>query len=233
VEAYSDMGNHRVGTDVDRQTNAWFADELKEIGGNIELQPFSFDYYDNTSTVTIDGKEVPSAALYYEGVGTLDSDEPYVAAAVATTGDRTSKALEAEIAKANAAGAKIAVIATTNPVGKLQVPNRYPKLGSGMPVVMVPGRYGDALKSGKVHVSFSGRITSGHSENVLARFGDTSGKPIVIATPLPAGSPVPSSTPPALPSPSPWRNASRLSTRCWSLARRDTKYCTTSGLRPS
>lgn len=184
VETYSEMGIHRVGTDVDRQTNKWFGDQLEALGGKVELQPFKFDLYESTTTVTIDGKEIPSMALYYEAVGSVESDKPHVASLVATTGDRTSQALTDEITKAKAAGAEIAVIATENSAGELATPNRFPKLGSGLPVVLVPGRYGDALKSGTVHVSFSGKIVPGESHNIIASFGDVSGKPLVIATPM-------------------------------------------------
>jgi hypothetical protein len=76
--------------------------------------------------------------LFYEGVGDVESDSPFVAAAIPMTGDRLSKELSDAIAKAKAAGAKIAVIATRNPLGLLEPANQVAKLGSGLPVILVP-----------------------------------------------------------------------------------------------
>ena len=184
IRAYSDLGVHRVGTEVDAQTIDWFSLELERRGGKVERQEFEFDRFEGTSTVTINGQEVPSMPLYYEGVGDVESDVPFTTAVVAVTGDRNSAALLEAIAQAKDSGAKIAVIATQNPHGLLQTPNRTPQLGSGLPVVFVPGSVADELQSGKVSVRYSARITKGESANVVATFGDSSGKPIVIATPL-------------------------------------------------
>lgn len=59
VEDYSAMGIHRVGTEVDKQTVDWFGDALENLGGTVELQPFTFYRYETDSTVTIDGETVP------------------------------------------------------------------------------------------------------------------------------------------------------------------------------
>jgi hypothetical protein len=184
VRAYSDLGVHRVGTPVDAQTIAWFAKQLENRGGKVERQPFTFDRFDGTSMVTIDGREVPSMALFYEGIGDVESDSPFVAAVVAMTGDRTSKELSDAIARAKVSGAKVAVIATKNPQGLFQTPNRIPKLGSGLPVILVPGSVADELQTVKLKAHFSAKIINGESANVIATFGDTSKKPIIIATPL-------------------------------------------------
>ncbi len=185
VREYSDLGMHRTGTPVDAQTIEWFAKQLEARGGKVERQPFTFDRFEGTSTVTIDGKEVPSMPLFYEGVGDAVSDTPSVAAVVAMmNGDRTSKELSDAIAKAKASGAKVAVIATKNPLNLLQTPNRFPKLESGLPVILVPGSVADDLQAKKVKVRYSAKIVKGESANVVAAFGDTSKKPIIISTPL-------------------------------------------------
>lgn len=184
VKDYSDMGKHRVGTPVDAATNTWFAEQLRAMGAKVELQPFKFDRFDSTTEVTIDGETIPSMPLFYEAVGEVQNDTPHVAAVKVTTGDRPSQALLDEIAKAKSAGVAIAVIATEGAAGEMSTPNCYPKLGSGMPTVLVPGRYAEALKKGTVTARFSGRIVPGESNNVVARFGDPGKTPLVIATPL-------------------------------------------------
>jgi hypothetical protein len=122
--------------------------------------------------------------LYYEGVGEVESNSPFVASVDAMKGNRNSEALLDAIDKAKASGATIAVIAMENPLGLLQTPNRTPKIASGLPVVLVPGSVAAELQSGEVKVRYSAEIVPGESINVIARFGDTSKKPILVATPL-------------------------------------------------
>ncbi len=184
VQDYSAMGNHRVGTAVDAQTNNWFANQLRAMDAEITMQPFTFDRFDGATEETIDGETIPSMPLYYEAVGETQSDRPHLATLKATTGDRASQALQDEIAKAKTAGAAIAVIATEGAGGELSTPNCYPKLGSGMPTILVPGRYSEALAKGKVSARYAGRIVPGESNNVVARFGDQAATPLVVATPL-------------------------------------------------
>ena len=184
VERYSALGDHRAGSAVDATTVSWFADELQRRGARVERQPFTFERYDGHAEVTIAGQAVPALPLFYEGTGEVVDDHPFVAAAPVMEGDRPTAGLLDAIARAKAAGAKLAVIATNNPGGELQTPNRTPQAGSGLPVVLVPGRVADALAKGPVQVRFSGRIVPGRSENVVAAFGDVSKAPVVIATPL-------------------------------------------------
>jgi hypothetical protein len=184
VRAYRALGDQRTGTEVGAKTIDWFAAELQRRGGRVTRQHFTFDRYDATSLVTIDGREVPSMPLYYEGVGKAVSDRPFVAAVDVLARDRASDALTKAIAQAQSEGATVAVIATVNPLGQLQTPNREPKIGSGLPVVLVPGDVADKLKTGKVHVSFTGKIVLGRSANVVGAFGAASNSPIVVATPL-------------------------------------------------
>jgi hypothetical protein len=184
VETYSALGDHRSGTPVDAATLDWFAAELQRRGARVERQPFSFDRYEASARVTIAGQVVPSLPLFYEGVGELDDDHPFIASTAVIDGDRPSVGLLDAIAKAKAAGAKVAVVATSNALGELQSPNRVPQAGSGLPVVLVPGRVAEALAKGPVHVHFAGHVVPGRSENIVAAFGDVSRSPIVIATPL-------------------------------------------------
>jgi hypothetical protein len=185
VSEYADLGFHRTGTDVDVRTIDWFSAELAALGGRVDRRAFAFRRFDAVTTVTIDGEEVPSDALYYEGVGDFRSRSPRVASVVAATGDRTSEAFDEEIARARDAGADGLVVATQGAVGELVMPNRVPRPGSGLPVVLVPGRHGEGLLSGRVAVEYAARLGPGASANVVASFGAGAGRrPIVLATPL-------------------------------------------------
>jgi hypothetical protein len=185
LDAFCAMGDHRVGTAVDAKTIDWFADELAALGGTVERRPFRVDRYVASTSVEIDGQLVASDALYYEGVGCVRTDVPYVGSAPAMDPSAgTSAGLRDHIASARAAGADVAVVATEHPLGLLQLPNRPPVAGSKLPVVLVPGGQTDVLRGGRVRVEFDARVEQGASANVVARFGDTSGRPILLATPL-------------------------------------------------
>ncbi len=185
VETYSNMGYHRTGTSVDSVTNKWFSDELKHRGGKVSQQAFKFEKFENSVTVTIDGDVIPSLPLFYEGTGSVESNSPFVSSLNVMSLDRTTNALNNAIQQAIDGKKEIAVIATQNKFGELATPNRFPKLGSGLPVILVPGKYADKLKEAEIKVKYDAKIVSGESNNIIAVFGDTSKvKPIILATPL-------------------------------------------------
>lgn len=184
LREYCALGIHRVGTAVDRATNDWFAARLGELGAVVERRRFGFDRYVASTTVTIDGVEVPSEPLYYEAVGTATSIAPRVAVLPALFGHGSSPELDDEIAAARANGASVLVVATDNPLGELQMPNRAPRVASGFPVVLVAGRHASALRAGAVDVDFVADVAAATSDNIVATFGPPSSDAIVLATPL-------------------------------------------------
>lgn len=186
VGEYCAFGDHRTGTVADRATTGWFAGELAALGGRVTRHPFSFDRYDGDVAVMVDGVEVESDILHYEGVGAVITDRPHVASVGVMVGHETSATLVDEIDAARASGAELVVIATDHPLGELAMPNRRPVLGSGLPVVLVAGRHRDALAVGDLAVEFAATIVPAESENVVAWFGPEQGgaAPIVLATPL-------------------------------------------------
>ncbi len=77
VVAYSDLGDHRSGTAVDEDSLAWMQAELTRIGAvDVRRMPYSFRRYDAQWEVRIDGNEVPSIPLFYEGVGNVRTADP-------------------------------------------------------------------------------------------------------------------------------------------------------------
>ena len=184
VEDYAVLGDHRTGTEADAATTAWFADELARRGARVERRPFGFDRYVADWSVTVDGVEVTACPLYYEAIGTARSRTPFVAEAAVLARDRTAPSLEQALARARGSGATLAVVATANPAGYLQVPNRAPLPGDGPPTLLVAGALAERLRRGTVTASLTARIEPGRSENVEGHFGDTGAAPVVIATPL-------------------------------------------------
>jgi hypothetical protein len=184
VQAYSAFGDHRTGSAADAQTAAWFAQQLRERGAQVRLEPFDFAAEEAQAAVTIAGQPVQALPLRGHGQGEVDDEHPFIAEVPVLDKDEASKALLDAIAQAHAAGARSVVVATRNPLGELQVPNATDAAGDALPVVLVPGRMADGLRHGPVRLHFSGHDTTGHSGNVIGEFGDVSRRPIVIATPL-------------------------------------------------
>jgi len=183
VTEYADLGDHRTGTPVDESTAKWFAAQLTSRGAAAELQEYSFDRYDVRSKVTIDGQEVAAWPLYYEGVGQVTTNKPYVGSLdVSAAG---APGLDALLADARRAKAPALVVATSGADGRLIALNRQPVLGQGPPTLFVAGALADRLIKGKVTVDFEAAIKPGRSANVIARFGGgTTPAPLLIATPL-------------------------------------------------
>ncbi len=172
VETYAALGDHRTGTSVDDATVTWFADELRTRGADVELLPYTFDRYDAHWEVRSGGRVVESLPLFYEGVGAVTSDAPTVGSVPAM-----SLLIGQPVYEPFLSG-DVAVVATEGE--RLVVPNRAPKAPGDIPVVLVAGD----TDLGDVTVEIEARVIRGRSSNVVARFGDRSDAPIVIATPL-------------------------------------------------
>lgn len=186
VEEYAALGEHRTGTPVDSATLAWLSDLLRQAGANVAQQPFSFDRYDATWEIQVDGEPVQSIPLFYEGIGRVTTGTPATMVwepGLAHTGfDAT---LDEFTRDALAAGSTAAVIATGGPTGLLHAVNRKPVPGSGLPTLLVPGELANQLESSDLQVEIDARIVPGDSANVVARFGSGPiDETLVITTPI-------------------------------------------------
>jgi hypothetical protein len=153
----------------DARTLDWFEDRVRALGATPERHPWSFDRYDATWSVTVDGADVPALPLFYDGTGDVRSSEPFVAG-LAAVGAGTFPDWAAIVDRARAAGAKVAVIATASPSGLLVAPNRSPSAPrSGLPTLLVPGA--TRLQAASVHATISARVVPGRSASIVARLG--------------------------------------------------------------
>ncbi|HET9016002.1 MAG TPA: hypothetical protein VFN57_10430 [Thermomicrobiaceae bacterium] len=184
VEEYAGLGDHRTGTAVDAATIAWFDGELTRRGARVERHPFTFERYVADWSITVDGDPVAACPLYYEAVGTVSSRSPFVAEAAVLAGHRTAPSLARVLDDARAVGSSLAVVATANPAGLLQVPNRAPLPGDGPPTLLVPGALSPRLPWAAISASLSAHLEPGRSENVVGHFGASAAAPVVIGTPL-------------------------------------------------
>src|SRR5215831_12281649 len=117
VEAYALIGaHHRTGTAEDARTLDWFEDRLRALGATTERQAWSFDQYEATWRVTIDGEDAAALPLFYEGTGMIESAKPFVAAVSAVPAGAFPE-WPTIVANARLAGAPVAVVATRPPSG--------------------------------------------------------------------------------------------------------------------
>jgi hypothetical protein len=87
IRAYEQQGIHRTGTDVDRASAKWLADEVRAIGAKPVLEEFSLSRVDPvTSSLTVNGRTIEGLSLFDGGftgaagiegqLGALGSDAP-------------------------------------------------------------------------------------------------------------------------------------------------------------
>jgi hypothetical protein len=186
VQQYSEFGWHHTGSPVDEVTRAWFGGLLVSSGANVNEIGYSFDQYEvERCEVHLDGRLVESLPLFYEGVasltgGTVHSDEAEVIAGGIRGDDPFSDAID----RALVTHADVALVATHGADGNLVAADRPPCLGSGLPVVLIPGREADAMDDSDIHVRLHTERGMGNSAVVVGRFNESAGPPILITVPL-------------------------------------------------
>lgn len=184
VEQYAALDHHRTGSENDARTLDWIERQLRDRGAAVERWPWTFDRYDASWRVTLDGDEIPAIPVWYQGVGSFAAARPHVSELDAGGGMPVVREAVARIAaEADNAGAPLALAAVQGWGGRLWQVNHAPEQPRGLPVLFVPGACAERLLAGEARVDFSAAIVPGASANVLARFG-AGDRPLVIGTPL-------------------------------------------------
>jgi len=190
VTGYSQWPHHRTGTSEGRETVDWFEAQLRERGATTSRWSYGYDRYDWRVSVTADGRPIDGLPLFYEGVGELATDAPFVRPVTLTNNFDTSD-LEQALAEAKGSDLRLAVFLTFGRFGNL--PPRPALIGvnvdpdkpsSGLPTVLVSGVHLDAMASGTVTAAISAKRVADRSQNVIGRWGSGDGAPLVITTPL-------------------------------------------------
>jgi hypothetical protein len=186
VKDYAGLGIHRTGTDVDRATINWFESHLRARGAKVLRQDYTFDFFEANTTVILDGCEIPSMPLYYEAIGDVKTDN--VAVGEFGDGEHGSgldDTLEAMINDAMSEGCDTLVIATRGETDGLVAINCEPMLRNRIPVVLVPGRYANALRANAITVEYTSTLEPGASSNLTGHWGASlTEPPFVITTPM-------------------------------------------------
>ncbi|MBM3224845.1 MAG: hypothetical protein FJZ47_13710 [Candidatus Tectomicrobia bacterium] len=184
VQAYAALGDHRTGTSVDQATLAWFTTELSKRGARVDNIPYQFERYVASCRLTANATDVEALPLYYEAVGTVHSSRLQVAE-LAFDANLDAPQLDEVIACARMSGADAAILATTGAGGYLVALNRAPVLGSGFPIMLVPGSALPLLRQAALHLDLNARLEPSASATVIGHLGpgDTA-PPVVVTTPL-------------------------------------------------
>ncbi len=96
VVTYSKFGDHRTATTADIETSRWLADELRRVGFEAKLEPFTLQqFYLKTSALIIDGKPVKSFPLWWPQT---TGANPVTGPLVAVTGNEPPGSLKGRIA---------------------------------------------------------------------------------------------------------------------------------------
>lgn len=100
IHAYEEQGFHRTGTDVDRMSGNWLANEVRQIGLEPTLEKFSLSRVDPVgASLVVDGREIEGLPLFdgtftgsagIEGpLGSLNSEAPIGFAEIAPNAQQT------------------------------------------------------------------------------------------------------------------------------------------------
>lgn len=184
VEEYAALGDHRTGTAVDAATLEWFSGRLRGIGAVVTHVPYEFPRYDVRWRLLVDGEEVPSLPLFYEGTGRVRTGDAAVAR-LPVRADGVAEGLDANIEAARRDGRPALVVATAAPSGRLVVANRAPGVASGLPTICVAGAEAERLTSGALELDLDAEVVPGRSANVVGRLGpERATAPVLVTTPL-------------------------------------------------
>ena len=65
IQAYSDQGVHRTGTAVDRASGNWLRDQVRQLGVDASLEPFTINRVDPvTAAAVVDGRRLEGVPLF-------------------------------------------------------------------------------------------------------------------------------------------------------------------------
>jgi len=185
VFEYAALGeHHRTGTPEDAATLDWFEAKLRALGAEVERQPWTFDRYDASWSLTAAGVPVEALPLFYEGVGEVDTGRPFITTLEPQRGAGLPGFAD-RAARAAADGYEAAILLTAGRGGRLAAVNRAPVMGSGLPTLCAGAGARDLLESGPVRLRLSARVVPGKSANVVARFGPgPDERRLLLTTPL-------------------------------------------------
>jgi hypothetical protein len=189
VKAYSRWPIHRTGTGPEAAALDWFQTELQNRGATTSRWAYSYPHYEWAAQVRVGGRITETVPLYYEGVGEVSTDKPFVRSVTITNTGGDAEVLAA-VKEAKAENARLAVLPVFNATkgyatyDGLVADNRDPASATtGVPTLFIPGRLAD--QAGRdVRASINARVVTRRSYDVTGWFGKPVADPIIVTTPL-------------------------------------------------
>jgi hypothetical protein len=188
VNQYSRWSVHRTGTGSEKAALNWFQSQLQRRGAVTSRFQYSYPRYEWTAQVRVGGRAVDTIPFFYQGVGNVSSDKPFVKAVTINNG-ATDAALLAAVQEAEADNASLAVLPVFNSVppypaydGLVAVNVAPVAAATGVPTLFIPGRLADQAQQG-VQAHIVARIVPDQSHVITGWFGKPVSDPIVVATP--------------------------------------------------
>jgi hypothetical protein len=189
VKAFSRWPVHRTGSGPEKATLDWFESELRRRGAATSRWEYSFPHYKWTAQVGVGGRLADTVPLYYEGVGTVRSDAPFVRPVTITDTHGDADVLAA-MKEAKAENASLAVLPVFNSThgypsyDGLVADNRDPAaVTTGVPALFIPGRLADQARRG-VQARIDAHVVTDRSHDIIGWFGKPVSDPIIVTTPL-------------------------------------------------
>jgi hypothetical protein len=190
VTGYSQWPHHRTGTPEGNATVDWFEAQLKARGAATSRASYEWERYDWRASVTADGQSVDALPLYYEGVGEVATDAPFLRP-VTLPGNFDKTDLEQALGEAKGSDLRVSVLLT---FGRFGSATQRPALiginvdpdapTTGLPTLLVSGTHLDVMAAGTVTAAISARRVPDRSANVVGRLGSGDAPPLLITTPL-------------------------------------------------
>jgi hypothetical protein len=189
VKAFSRWSVHRTGSGPEKATLDWFQSELRRRGATTSRWEYSYPHYEWTAQVRVGGRTAETIPFYYEGVGSVTSDKPFVRSVTITDKSADAQVLAA-VKEAKAENASLAVLPVFNSTqgyptyDGLVADNRDPAAATtGVPTLFIPGRLADQAQRG-VQASIDARVVTDRSHDIIGWFGKPVSDPIIVTTPL-------------------------------------------------
>jgi hypothetical protein len=189
VKGFSRWPLHRTGSGPERATLDWFQSELRRRGAVTSRWEYSYPHYEWTAEVRVGGRTTETVPLYYEGVGAVRSDKPFVRPVTITSTGGDPEVLAA-MQEAKAENASLAVLPVFNSTqgyptyDGLVADNRDPAASTtGIPALFIPGRLAEQAQRG-VRAGIDARTVTGRSHDITGWFGKPVSDPIIVTTPL-------------------------------------------------
>jgi hypothetical protein len=188
VKQYSRWSVHRTGTESENAALDWFQSQLQGRGAATSRFQFSFPRYEWTAQVRVGGRTVDTIPFFYQGVGNVSSDKPFVKP-VTLDNSATGAALSAAVQEAEAENASLAVLPVFNSVppypaydGLVAVNVAPVAAPTGVPTLFIPGQLASQAQRG-VQAHINARIVPDQSHVITGWFGKPVNDPIIVATP--------------------------------------------------